>query len=248
MCTVLLGIVALSLLADAGLRSWIDDARFDRLAGHLLPLAAVYAVVGEAGERSGRPWFARPLFVGAALVFVLCLELVSLDGRAFEYLHVSMARFQSPAVSDPRLLDTLAAMSLAGMLFYACGLLVERLGSDEKATVTWLLFSLSPFAVLEPLALLVRTGEYARAFDWIYLALALAMTLASHARQRRSFYYAGILNTAVALWWIADHQAWFDKPWWATTLVAAGLAVLALGFALAARERSSGRPGGRVTG
>jgi serine/threonine protein kinase len=245
-CAVLAGLLSLALLADAGLRGWIDDARFDRLAAHLLPLAAIYGVAGQGGERSGRPWFARPLFVGAAVVFVLCLELVSLDGRAFEYLHVSMARFQSPDVSDPTLLDTLAAMSLAGMLFYACALLVDRFGSEHKGTVAWLLFSLSPFAVLEPLALLVRTGEYARAFDWIYLALALAIILASHARQRRSFYYAGILNTAVALWWIADHHRWFDQPWWATTLILVGLVVLAAGFVLASRERSSRRPTGTV--
>jgi hypothetical protein len=242
-CAVLAGLFSLALLTDAGLRDWIDEARFDRLAAHLLPLAAAYALTGQAGERSGRPWLARPLFVGAALVFVLCLELVSLDGRAFEYLHVSMARFQSPEVSDATELDTLTAMSLAGMLFYACALLVDRTGSEHKATVAWLLFSLSPFAVLEPVALLVRTGEYSRAFDWIYLALALAITLASHARQRRSFYYAGILNSAVALWWIADHHRWFDDPWWATALVLLGLVVLGAGYLLSSRERTSRRPG-----
>jgi hypothetical protein len=36
---------------------------------------------------------------------------------------------------------------------------------------------------------------------------------------------------------LADHYQWFDRPAWAITLVAAGLAVLAAGFALARRER-----------
>lgn len=241
---VLAGLFTLALLTDVGLRAWIDDGRFDRLAAHLLPLVAVYAALGEGGERRGRIWLARPLFLGAALVFVLSLELVSLDGRAFEYLHLSMQRFQSPSVSDPRLLDTITAMSLAGMVFYAAGLLLHRFGSDPKSRAAWLLFSVSPFAVLEPLAWLVRTGEYARVFDWAYLALALTIVLLSHARQRRSFYYAGILNSGVALWWIADHQQWFDKPLWAMTLIAAGLCTLVAGFLLASRERRHTRPQG----
>jgi hypothetical protein len=243
-CTLLVGLLALALLSDVGLRTWIEEARFDRLAAHLLPLAAVYAVAGQAAERTSRGWLARPLFVGAAIVFVASLELVSLDGRAFEYLHLSLARFQSPGVSDPTLLDTLVAMSLAGMAFYGSALVVERGGSELKAAVAWLLFSISPFAVLEPLALLVRTGEYGLALDWIYLALALASALASHARQRRSFYYAGILNSAVALWFIADHHRWFDEPRWAIALVAVGLVVLGGGYLLSSRERTSRRPGG----
>ena len=69
-------------------------------------------------------------------------------------------------------------------------------GSEAKGRAAWLLFSLSPFAVLEPFAWLVRElGEYTRVFDWIYLALALAIALLSHARRRRSFYYAGVLNS-----------------------------------------------------
>ena len=122
---VLAGLFTLALLTDAGLRAWIDDGRFDRLAAHLLPLVLVYAALGETGERSGRTWLARPLFLAAAIVFVVSLELVSLDGRAFEHLHLSLQRFQSPEVSTPRLLDTVAAMSLAGMGFYAAGLLLD---------------------------------------------------------------------------------------------------------------------------
>ena len=47
------------------------------------------------------------------------------------------------------------------------------------------------------------------------------MALLSHRRQRKSFYYAGLLNTGVAFWFIADHHHWFDKPWWAIVLVVA---------------------------
>lgn len=61
---------------------------------------------------------------------------------------------------------------------------------------------------------------------------------ASHARQRKSFYYAGLLNTGVGLYLVADHQRWFDKPPWAIALIAAGLAALAIGFALDRRQRA----------
>jgi hypothetical protein len=81
-------------------------------------------------------------------------------------------------------------------------------------------------------------GHYSYNYDWIYLGLSLGSCLLAHARQRRSFYYAGLLNTGSALYFITDHQKWFDKPWWADALVAGGLAILAGGFALAVYERS----------
>jgi hypothetical protein len=66
--------------------------------------------------------------------------------------------------------------------------------------------------------------------------------VASHRRQRRSFYYAGVINIGVALLLIADHRHWFDRPLWAIALVAAGLAGLMLGFVLDARERRRAGP------
>ena len=90
----------------------------------------------------------------------------------------------------------------------------------------WLLFTVSPFAILEPLAYLSETAEYARAFDWLYLGLALAMALLSHQRQRKSFYYAGLINTGVALWFIATTTSGSTSPSWAIVLVAIGLAGL----------------------
>jgi len=237
-------LLTLSLLTDAGLRSWLDDGRYDLFALHVLPLVAVYALSGDAAERSGRLWLARPMFAGAALVFVLGMEVLALDGRLLHYLHVSMRRFQGPHVSDPLLLDTLTGMTLNGLLFYVAGWLVERFGSAEKSRVSWLLFTISPFAVLAPFGYLVKTGEYARAFDWVYLGLAFVVAFLSHARQRRGFYYAGVVNTGAALWFIADHHEWFDKPRWAMTVIGVGLVVLLAGFAAAARERRLARPGG----
>ena len=107
----------------------------------------------------------------------------------------------------------------------------------------WLLFTVAPFAILEPLAYLSETQEYARTFDWTYLGLAVAMALLSHQRQRKSFYYAGLINTGVALWFITDHYEWFDKPAWAILLVGVGLAGLLAGFGLDRRERRRARPG-----
>ena len=80
-------------------------------------------------------------------------------------------------------------------------------------------------------------SEYSTRFGWMYLVLAIGVALASHHRQRRSFYYAGLVNTGVALYLIADRHQWFDRPAWAEVIVAIGLAALAAGFILDARER-----------
>ncbi|HSK08593.1 MAG TPA: hypothetical protein VK911_03390, partial [Vicinamibacterales bacterium] len=239
--TLLLLLLGLAALSDLGLRAWIEEARYDRLAWHVSPLIAVYAGIG-LWQEPARSWFSRPLFVAAALVLVASLELLALDGRLFnDYLGFSLRYFQSPTVADPVLLDTLAAMTIIGISFYLAGLAAERYGPEGARPAAALLFVVSPFAVLEPLGYLSKTAEYSLGWDWCYLALALSMAILSHQRQRRAFYYAGVLNSGVALYLIADHREWFDQPWWAMTLVGVGLAVLLAGYALAARERRAAR-------
>jgi hypothetical protein len=95
-----------------------------------------------------------------------------------------------------------------------------------------------PFAGLKPLGYLCMTGYYVRNFDWLYLALSIGSCLLSHQRQRRGFYIAGLMNTEWALYEIADHRQWTDKPAWAIALVVGGLLVLSAGYALNVRERN----------
>ena len=123
-------------------------------------------------------------------------------------------------------------MTLNGIGFYALASALDRHGTELQATAARLLFTLSPFAILQPLGYLVRTAEYSPRYDWIYLALALAIALVSQTRQRRAFYYAGVLNTGAALYLIADHRHWFDQPFWAMAVIVAGLLVLVAGFVL----------------
>ncbi len=79
--------------------------------------------------------------------------------------------------------------------------------------------------------------EYARGFDWAYLAVAAVIVMLSETRQRRSFSYAGLLNTALALYFIADRRQWFDRTSWGIAIVAAGLMTLGIGFVLHRRAR-----------
>jgi serine/threonine protein kinase len=233
----------MALLSDAGLRGWVDDERWDLLALHVLPLVPIYATAGLGLERVRKSWFVRPLYTGAAVILIAGLELLALDGRLFHYIGVSLRAFQPVSVKSPTLIDTVTAMSLNGIVFYLVGAMADRRGTSLMKPAAWLLFTVAPFAVLEPLAYLNETAQYARAFDWLYLGLAIGMALLSHQRQRKSFYYAGIVNTAAALWLVATHYEWFDKPTWAIALVAAGLAGLVAGLGLDARERRSARPG-----
>ena len=198
-CAVLVFFFGLSVLSDLGLRSWLEDGRWDLLALNTLPLVVAYAGLGAVAERGQRPWFARPAYVAGALLLIAVLELLALNGRTFHYLGFSLQSMQSPGVSDRLLLDTLAAMTLNGIGFYALASTLDRHGTELQATAARLLFTLSPFAILQPLGYLVRTDEYSLRYDWIYLALALAIALLSQTRQRRAFYYAGMLNTGGAL-------------------------------------------------
>jgi hypothetical protein len=171
------------------------------------------------------------------VLLVIVLELLALDGRAMHYLGLSLRGFQSGGVSDPLLLDTVAAMTVNGVIFYLAGSTLEWRGSEQARIAAPLLFAIAPFALLHPLGYLVRSHEYAARLDWIYAGCAATIILLSHRRQRRSFYYAGLINLGAALYLIASHRQWFGRPAWAISLIAAGLAVLLAGFALDRRER-----------
>ena len=238
--TLLALLLTLAIASDFGLREAFDEGRWDRLALRLFPLVLCYALLGAVMERSARPWFSRPLYLGSAALLVAVMELLALDGRAFQHLGgLSLAPLQPPDVSAPRLLDTVAAMTLNGALFYAAASGLTRRGSEQVMPAARFLFAIAPFALLHPLGFLVRTGEYAPAIDWIYAAAAITIVLLSQRRQRRSFYYAGLLNLGVALFEIASHRDWFERPAWAIAVIAAGLAALFAGFALDRRNRLS---------
>jgi hypothetical protein len=235
--TVLLLVLAVAFAADFGLRTAIEDGRWDLVALRLLPLVGIYAGAGLAAERRSRPWLSRPLYFGAAGAFVLVLELLALDGRAFQHLGLTLAPWQTANVSDPTLLDTIAAMTLNGAIFYGAASVVARHGPPLSAPAAQLLFVIAPFALLHPLGYLVRSGEYSPRFDWLYALCALVIMFLSERRQRRSFYYAGLLNLGAALYFIAAHREWFDRPAWAIAVIAAGLLTMAVGFLLDRAQR-----------
>jgi serine/threonine protein kinase len=236
--TVLLGLCALAITADFGLGEAIENGRWDHVSGLLFPIALLCGVIALVSERSRWPWFSRPAYLAAAVIFMLGMELLALDGRLLALLGgFSLAVWQPVDVTSPRLLDTVAGMTLNGALFYGAGSLLSRSGLLEARPAAQLLYIVSPFALLHPLGYLVRTGEYAFRFDWIYAACALGVMLLSERRQRRSFYYAGLLNLGIALFFIAGHREWFDRPAWAMSLILAGLAALAAGFLLDRRAR-----------
>jgi serine/threonine protein kinase len=237
--TMLAFVLAIAVLADFGLRTWLEASRYDSLSLHLWPLVVIYGAAAVVLERSARAWFAGPVFVAAALTFVLVMDLLALEGRMFHYLGVSMSLLQPADVGNPNLLPTLVALSLNGTLFYAMAGALERYGTATMAQAGQILFVIAPFSMLEPLAALSEAATYSKRFDWLYLLLAIGIAVLSRQRQRKSFYYAGLLNSGVALYLIAARNEWFDRPSWAVAIVAMGLLALVAGFLFDAGRRRS---------
>jgi len=235
--TAAIALLWVSLLCDRGLDRWLDEGRWDLLGFHLLLLAPLLGGAGRIAERRELPWASKPLVLGCAVVTILALELLALDGKALSYLGISLAGLQPQDVPNPLLLDSLAAMTVVGLLVYGAGNLLERFGGEPTRPTTWLLLTLSPFAICEPIAWLCGSGDYASGFDWLYLGIALAVTLLSHRQQRRSFYFGGLLNTGIAIFLVTLHQQWFDDAWWPAAVVIAGLVVLGAGFGIDYYER-----------
>ena len=236
--TLLALVATLAIVSDFGLRSWWDNGQWDRLSLHLFPLVLAYAALGVAAERTDRPWLSRPAFLGGAMLLVVLLELLALNGRMFWYLGgLSLTALQPSKVTDPELLNTIAAMTANGVVFYVVALVLHQRGSNVVETSAQLLFTIAPFAMLHPAGYLVRTAEYSPGFDWAYLAVAGTIVMLSEMRQRRSFYYAGLLNVGLALYYIAARRHWFDRPGWAMAIVTAGLVALAAGLILDRRGR-----------
>ena len=234
-------LLGVSVLADFGLRDWLDSNRFDLLALHLAPIVAVYGCAAWWLERSGRPWFAAPAFVAAGIMLVLVLDLWAIDGKLLHYAGLSMRHLQPADVENPMLLDMLTSLALCGMIFYAIAAAFERRGPTAMSAAVLMLFTIAPFSILEPLAYLSRSAVYHQRFDWLYLGLAVSIALVSYRRQRKSFYYAGLINSGIALILIADRNRWFDKPAWAIAIVAVGISALVAGFILDAEHRRKSR-------
>lgn len=236
--TVFAVLLHLALLGEFGLRAIVEEGRWDALAVRLVPAVLFAGTAGWLADRFRRGWFAPPLFVSAGLLLVIASELHAIDGRTFALLGLSMSPFQPAEVSAPTLLDTLAAMTLNGLAYFGCAWAMDRTELPGARSATWLLYTIAPFAVLEPLAWLNHTGEYSIRYAWLYLSLSIVIAYASRLKQRKSFYYAGLINTGAALWFVTDKNEWWDSPGWSAGVLAAGLFTLLAGLAIGLRTKT----------
>ena len=116
-------------------------------------------------------------------------------------------------MSNPQLLDTIAAMTLNGFAFYAIAAAFRKRGTALMGGPPACCLPEVHSPSSSPLAILVRTGDIPRAATGFIWGRHPA-SLLSQRRQRKSFYYAGLLNTGAALFLIADHREWFGRPTW----------------------------------
>ena len=59
-----------------------------------MPLVFVYGALGVAGDRTSRTWFSRASYLAAAVLFVVLLELLALNGKMLHYLGLSLQALQ----------------------------------------------------------------------------------------------------------------------------------------------------------
>jgi len=228
----------IAILADFELRKWLEEGMWNTLAFYLLPLLLFFAVLGVLTDRKKQPWFALPSYIAACGLFVIIIELLALKGKLFEHLHITLAWVHPQLGEDEiTLLNTLAAMTLNGLLIYITGWLLDRHGTSVLKRPAQLLFIISPFAILEPVATINGQQKYAEFYNWFYLFMAITIAYLSRFRQRKSFYFAGLINCGIGLYMITERKEWFDNFTWAVAVVIVSLAVLAAGYGLNARER-----------
>jgi len=224
----------LSLLASAGLRAWLEGGDFHLLGVRLFPLSALLALAGWLTERRGWRFLAQPAYYAMSIALILALELTALQGHAFSLLGIgSRPPAQAPEGYDPIFFDTAAALAANGFLIYLTARLLARAASPLlRGQGAWL-YQASPFLLLEPLALLVSPDLYGVVYHWLYLAAALGVLALSAALQRKSFAYAGIGNSILALFFITEHHQWLERRFWPFLLILIGMALLLTGRATA---------------
>ncbi len=153
-----------------------------------------------------------------------------------------MQLYQPAGVADPVLIDTLAGLTLNGLVFYGTGLVGQRPQFRSRTAPRACSFLIAPFSTLEPLAWLVETATVLAAFR-LDLSRACGRRRSRPATigSARASTTRGLVNSAVALYLIAARREWFDHAAWAVALVIAGLTVLSAGYLLDARERRNER-------
>lgn len=224
----------LSLLLGFGLKSWWLAGDYHRLALHLIPFWLALVAHGRIQESSGRSFWAKPCYLTATGLLVVVLELLALNGKVLAFLGLESR--ESGEVFDPIVFDTVLTMVCNGVFIYAIARVLARSVSPLMRQQGSLLYQLSPFLILEPLAYLVSLDVYGELYHWLYLALALGVLWLSGILQRRGFYYAGLLNSLLALGWITHHYRWLEQRFWPFLLGIAGLALMAWGYDLFRRR------------
>ncbi|MDJ0835591.1 MAG: serine/threonine-protein kinase [Acidobacteriota bacterium] len=238
--TAALSMVCLSLCLSLslGLRPMVEEGAWHVVARHLLPPLVFCALLGALAERDGRRYLAKPAYVLAALWIVLIPELLSLNGKALSYLNLSSTMpADAPEGYDPLFFDTVLAMVLTGILIYWVARKARDLPSKLVQQPAGWLTQISPFLILEPLGLLVAKDLYGVFYHWFYLALSLGILLISGRLQRRGFYYAGLFNSAAALYYLTGHYQWLETRWWPILLIGAGSGLLMVGRSLFRRSK-----------
>ncbi len=227
----------LTLLLNRGWVNWIFEEAYHRVALDLVPLWAVLAVNGRIQEQRNRLYLAKPSYLTASIFLVIILELMALNGKILAFAGLSSAvPAGAPEAFDSVFFDTMVTLVLNGVFIHMVARFLAHAASPLLRTQSSWLYRLTPFLVLEPLAILVARDLYGDFYHWLYLTASLAVLWLSGILQRKSFYYAGLGNTVLALYYITQHYLWLEQRFWPFTLILAGLILLALGYRLYHRK------------
>ena len=155
--------------ADFGLRDWLGTAA--RTCSRCTCRRSSRSIAGRRWRANAaeRAWFAGRSIVAAALLFVVLLDLLALDGRSSTISGSRCRPGSRLTAANPMLLDTLAAMTLNGLVFYAVAALSRAPRNRPDVRRGGLLFAIARSRCSSRWRTWSGPARYSLRYDWIYL-------------------------------------------------------------------------------
>ncbi len=217
--------LATAVFTLTGLRTYLEDGRYGRVAGwYLWPGLGLLALAMAWDIRWKVQRFAGPLYIMAVAVLLLSLTLIAKFGPTLQWLGIVQLQQSGDMGRHIKY-----GFMINGAVYLLLGLLADRSASSPwLRRIGMLLFWLAPSHILIPI--LALEGEWPIAGStWtapeILLPIgALGFVFASVPKQMKSFFFSGLFYVAIAVHRLTARH-FEDVLAWPVALAIAGVAL-----------------------